>query len=49
MYFTVNLAFVSYFDNWIDSIILTINHDITEDEQTLPISLQDLTQILQNL
>ena len=43
MYFTVNLAFANYFDNWIDSIIPTTDLDITEGEQIFPIALQDLT------
>ena len=38
MYFMVNLAFVNQFDNWTDSIMPTIDFDITEDEQTLQLA-----------
>ena len=30
MYFTFNLVFVNYFDNWTDFIIPMVNFDITE-------------------
>ena len=43
IYFTVNLAFVNYFDNWTDSIMSIINLNITDDEETSPLVLQDLT------
>ena len=42
MYLTINLAFINYFDNWTDSNLPSINIDITEQEQTLPLTLQDL-------
>ena len=43
MYFMLNLAFVNNFDKWTDSIMPIIDLDIIEEEQTLPIALQDLT------
>ena len=43
MYFTAKFTFVNYFENWRDSVMPTVNIDITEDAQTLHIALQDLT------
>ena len=43
MFFAVPLVFVNYFDNWTDSIILTIDLDISEDEHILLLVLQDLS------
>ena len=44
MYFTVNLKLANYFGKWKDSIMPTIDLDITEGEQTLQLELQDLNQ-----
>ena len=38
--YTVNLAFVNYFDNLIDSLEVPILQNWTTQEQILPISLQ---------
>ena len=40
MYFTVNLAFINYFDNLIDSLTFLILLNRTTYEQILPISLE---------
>ena len=40
MYFTVNLAFVNYFDNLVDSLDVPILKNWTTQEQILPISLE---------
>ena len=44
MYFTINLAFINYFGmmtKW-NSNLPNITIDVTEQEQTLPLALQDL-------
>ena len=48
MYFTVNTAFLHYFDNLTDALHVHISQDLTTDEQVLPISLQmfDFNSIL---
>ena len=40
MYFTVNLTFINYFDNLIDSLTLSILLNRTTYKQVLPISLE---------
>ena len=40
MYFTVNIAFMHYFDNLTDALDVHISQDWTTHEQVLPISLQ---------
>ena len=40
MYFTVNLAFVNYFDNLVESLDVPILKNWTTQEQLLPISLE---------
>ena len=40
MYFTVNMAFINYFDSLIDSLDAPILQKWTCQEQILPISLQ---------
>ena len=40
MYFTVNLAFVNYFDNLIESLDVPILKDWTTQQQVFPISLE---------
>ena len=42
MYFTVNTAFVNYFDDLIDSLDVPILQNWMTHEQILPISLQSL-------
>ena len=40
MYFTVNLAFINYFDNLIDSLTFLILLNRTTYKEILPISLE---------
>ena len=40
MYFSVNTAFINYFDDLIDSLDISILQNWTTHEQILPISLQ---------
>ena len=40
MYFTVNLAFVNYFDNLVESLDVPILKNWTTQQQILPISLE---------
>ena len=40
MYFTVNLAFVNYFDNLVECLNIPILKNWTTQEQILPISLE---------
>ena len=40
MYFTVNLAFVNYFDNVIESLGIPILRNWTTQEQILPLSVE---------
>ena len=40
MYFTLNLAFVNYFDNLVESLDVPILKNWTTEEQILPISLE---------
>ena len=40
MYFTVNTAFIHYFDNLTDALDVHMSQDWTPHEQVLPISLQ---------
>ena len=40
MYFTVNLAFVNYFDNLVESLDVPILKNWTTQEQNLPILLE---------
>ena len=40
MYFMVNLAFVNYFDNLVESLDVPILKNWTNKEQILPISLE---------
>ena len=42
MYFTVNMAFINYFDDLIDSLDVPILQNWITREQILPISLQSL-------
>ena len=43
MYFILTLAFVNYFDNWMDSYMATIDLNITEKKQMLPLALLNLS------
>ena len=40
MHFTVNLAFVNYFDDMIDELAIQISRNWTTQEQILPLSLE---------
>ena len=40
MHFTVNLAFVNYFDDMIDELGIQISQNWTTQEQILPLSLE---------
>ena len=41
--FVVNLAYVHYFNNQTDSVMATPSLDDTENEQELPVTLQDFS------
>ena len=43
VYFTVNLAFVHYFENWTDADISIIDLSIIEEEEVLPITHHNYT------
>ena len=40
MHFTINLAFVNYFDNIIEELGIPISQNLTTQEQILPLSLE---------
>ena len=48
MYFTVNLAFVNYFDKMIETLGVPILRNWTTQEQILPISMQNQCKLIKH-